>query len=129
MKVFNSIEEIEKYYDEKTNTYVFIEDSKYFDIKFNFNFNKQSNIDAWNINACNIDARNINAGDINAGNINARNINAWNIKAWNINARNISFYSLCVAYITLMCNSIEGKRENSKYLCLNSEPVIKGENK
>ena len=156
MKVFNNIEEIEKYYNKETNTYVLN-----FDVKFNFDFNKKSNIHANNIvamdinamdiNAKSINARNINACDINAWDINAldidarhidtmdidawnmdimsiyaRNIKAWNIKALEIYAGDISFFAFCIAYEKLRFNSIYGRRKNSKYLCLDSEPVIKG---
>ena len=107
------------------------------------------NINADDMKACNIKARDIkaldiNAGDINSGDINAHNINAWDIKsgdinanninsldinAWDINARNIksnniSFYAVCFARETFVCESIEGRRENSKYFCLDSDVVI-----
>ena len=96
---------------------------------------KSYNINACNINAWNINASNINSGDINAWNINSGDINAWDINARDINARdinaidinanNISFYAVCFAYKTFVCNSIEGRRENSKYFCLDSDVVIK----
>ena len=112
---------------------------------------KAENINAQNINAQNINAQNINVGDINACNIvseniiardifswdinaeniiardidavdiDARNISAVNIDAWDIIAENISFYEICRAHHTLKCKSIEGRRENAKYFCLNNE--------
>ena len=112
---------------------------------------KAANIKAENINAQNINAQNINVGDINACNIvseniiardifswdinaeniiardidavdiDARNISAVNIDAWDIIAENISFYEICRAHHTLKCKSIEGRRENAKYFCLNNE--------
>ncbi len=55
IKAFNNLEEIQKYYDEKTNTYVFKEDDKYIDlVLFNFDLKINSNISASNINARNI---------------------------------------------------------------------------
>ena len=94
-------------------------------------------IKAMDINAQNIKALDINSGDINAGNINASNINAVNIKAcdikacdikaWNIKANKISFYAVCFAYNTFVCNSIEGRSKNSKYCCLDSDVVIKSQ--
>ena len=57
-KEFNNLEEIQKYYDKKTNTYVFKEDDKYIDLViFNFNLEINSNIEAFDINACNITYR------------------------------------------------------------------------
>lgn len=129
MKIFNTLDEMKPYYNENTNTYKFVENNKLIDIDIHFNLDVKSNIEsrnikALNINACNIKALNINALDINALDINACNINAWNINAWNINACDIIFYAVCVAYKTFVCNSIKGKRKNSKFFCLDSDVVI-----
>ena len=107
---FNSIKEIEKYYNKETNTYIFKENGEYIDVvMLNFDLKVEANIIARDINACNINvysisARNISAYDINAWNIiscdiNAHNINASdigadNINAWNISACNISAYNI-----------------------------------
>lgn len=105
-KEFYSLDEIQKYYDEKTNTYVFKEDGVYIPLViFNFRLNINANIDAcnikaWGIKANNIDVHNIDCYDTVAKNINADNINAYDIeaddietnediKAWNIYAKNI----------------------------------------
>ena len=90
------------------------------------------NIKACNINSCNIKAwdikaRDIQAFDINASNINSGDINANDINAGNIKANNISFYAVCFARETFVCNSIKGRRENSKYFCLDSDVVIKSQ--
>lgn len=91
IKEFNKLEEIEKYYDEKSNTYVFKENSEYIDlVKFNFDLNVQASIDCWNINANNINVWNIIAFNITANNIIAHNIVALNIFAHNINANYIN---------------------------------------
>ena len=90
IKEFNSLEEIQKYYDEKTSTYVFKENNEYISlVKFNFDLNvkaniKARNITAWDITANDIEAENINAWDINADKIQANRIIAINIDAWNI---------------------------------------------
>ena len=65
------------------------------------------------------------AGNISAGNISAWDISAWDISARNISARNISFYAVCFAYVKFICKSITGKRDNSKFFCLDSEVVVK----
>ena len=124
------------------------------DIKASENI-EASDIKAWNINvrnikACDIKAIDINASediepiDIKARNIRARDINAVNINAWdikakyiiardisaeNINANNILYDSVCYARSKFVCNSIKGTRKNSKYFCLDSEIVIKGDKK
>ena len=95
-KEFNNLEEIEKYYNKETNTYVFNENGKYIDlVVFDFDLNVEANIkaldiNAININACYIDAININACNIDAISINALDINALDIKASDIYARNIN---------------------------------------
>ena len=102
IKVFNKLEEIEKYYDKKLSAYIFYEDKDFIDLViFNFNLNVAANIiakdiqalniDAWDINARHIDVNNIDSiGNINALNINALNINANDIKANNIKANDIN---------------------------------------
>lgn len=133
MKVFNNLEEMKQYYNEETNTYIFAENNRLIDIKIDFDLNIECNIKAWNIKsldikACNINSGNINACDIKARNINSGDINACDIKADNINANNIYFNVVCFAYKTFVCESIEGRRENSKYFCLDSGVVIKNQN-
>ena len=175
IKIFKNIEEMNPYYNEKTNTYEFIENGNLIDIVIDFELDINSNIRAGDIQARNIQARDIQALDIKAWNINARNIkaldikaidinaredieaidikarnirardinsdniNAWDIKAKyiiardiraeNINANNILYYSVCYASSEFVCNSIKGTRPNSKHFCLDSEIVIKGDNK
>ena len=113
------------YYNKETNIYEFIENNRLIDIKIDFDLNIECDINAWNINASNINSGDINAWNINSWDINARDINARDINAIDINANNISFYAVCFAYKTFVCNSIEGRRENSKYFCLDSNVVIK----
>ena len=91
---------------------------------------KSININACDINACNIDAFNINAGDIDAGDINALNIDAYDITACNIDAcdidaRNINYYAVCFAYNNIICDSIKGRRDNSKHFVLSGEIKIR----
>ena len=124
IKEFNNLEEIQKYYNKETNTYIFIEDNEYIDLViFNFNLEINSGINARNINANNINASDINANNINAGDIRARNIyaydiNACDINARNINAKNIDYYGVCFAYENIKCKSIESRRHNHKHFVL-----------
>ena len=109
-KEFNNLEEIEKYYNKETNTYVFNENGKYIDlVVFDFDLNVEANIKALDINACDIDAMNINS----------MNINSMNIDACDIKANDISYYAICVAYKDIRCKSIKGIRENAKHFVLN----------
>ena len=111
--------EMEKYYVEAVNTYVFKEDVEFLcDIYVRSNIKaddinariikaydinalnikaldiKASKINARNIYADNINAFEINADDIKADDINALNINAWNIDSNDINARNIKAWNI-----------------------------------
>ena len=107
VKQFNSFDEIKKYYDEESNTYIFREDGVNIDlVVLNFNLDINANIIAdtirgWNINANDIDVYNIDCYDTVAKNIVACSINAHDIeandiettediKAWNIYAHNIT---------------------------------------
>ena len=83
------------------------------------------NIDAWDIDAGNIDAWDIDAGKIDAWDIDARNINAGDINTYNIDAENIIYYAVCCSYNDIVCESIKGKRENSKHFCLDGKITIK----
>ena len=117
VKEFNSLEEIQKYYDKNTNTYVFKKMGLYIDsVKFNFNLEVRANIDA-----SVIDALNIIAWNINAGNIKAHDIYADDIFAFNIIANDISYYGVCVAYESIKCKSIEGRRANAKHFVLDGK--------
>ena len=108
-KQFNSLDEIQKYYDEKSNTYIFMENGRYIDtIVFTFDLDVGANIEAANIKARNIRARNIEAEDIEA----------WNIGAWDINAQDINYYAMCFAYNNIKCKSIKGKIEDAKHFVL-----------
>lgn len=147
-KEFNSFEEIKKYYDEKSNTYIFKENDEMIDlVKFKFDLDVEANIDAWDIDAKNIyvldiNARHINAWNINSMDIKARNINAWNIDAknidsWNIDAWNIcainieaidiNYYAVCYAYENIKCKSIKGKRNNTKHFVLDGKLDIEND--
>ena len=106
MITIEDMEEMKEYYVEETNTYLFEDD-----VEFLFDVNVLSNIDAYNISANNIDAW---------------NINAVNIDALNINANTISYYAVCVAYNNIHCNSIQGRRANSKHFVLDGELIVGG---
>lgn len=97
MIIINNQEEMQKYYIKEINMYSFNDDVDF---------------------KCNI--------VVDSG-IFANDIKAWDIKSHNINANNISFYSVCFARETFVCNAIIGRRENSKYFCLDSDVVIKSE--
>ena len=54
-KQFNNLKRMQKYYDEKSNTYIFMENGRYIDtVVFTFDLDVGANIDAANIKARNI---------------------------------------------------------------------------
>ena len=140
IREFNSLEEIQKYYDKDTNTYIFKEDGKYIDlVVFDFDLRISASIYARDIHANNISAYNITAWDIDTWDIDARDIDAWDIKAWRINAldikaenikasmiraRNINYNYVCVSYYEIICNSIKGRKENAKHFSLSGTIII-----
>ena len=133
IKEFHNLDEIQKYYDKESNTYIFKEYGTYINlIVFSFDLNVKSNIEAWNIygkniNAYNINAKSIKADDIvandniKAWDINAKNIKANNIEAWNICADDISYWAVCFAIHNIECKSIEGRIENAKHFVLDGK--------
>ena len=132
-KVFNNKYEIEKYYDEETNTYIFKEDDKYIDlIVLKFDLDIYCSIIAKNIYAFDIEAFDIKADDITAWNIRARDIKsnditAEDINAFDIEARDINYYAVCFAYYNIKCKSINGRRKNAKHFVLDGTLEV-GEN-
>lgn len=105
IKEFNKLEELKKYYNKETNTYIFKEDDEYIDIVvFDFDLDVKANIDAKDITAWDIKAWDIIAYNINVYNINANNINVYNIYALDINAHNI--YALDIIACDINVNDI-----------------------
>lgn len=89
-KIFNSIEEIEKYYKIQNNTYIFEEDDVYIDLViFNFDLKVDACIDAIDIRAENIKAMDILACDIIADSIDANTIKCDKIRANKVIANEI----------------------------------------
>ena len=126
-KVFNSLEEIQKYYNEETNSYIFKEYGMYISLViFNFDLNVKSNIYAWNIYARNINALNINAKDISVCYLDANDIKVHDISAASIKANNINYYAVCYAYNDIKCKSIKGRKHNSKHFVLDGHVYIDG---
>lgn len=142
-KVFNSLEEIQRYYDEETNTYIFKENGHYINlVVLDFDLNIKADIKAWDINAQHINALDIHAMNIYAfgidaididgisievNNIIARDIDVSHIIAQNIQARNITYNTICFAYNNIKCKSIKGVRQKSKHFVLNGKLVVEND--
>ena len=127
-KEFNSLDEIQKYYDEETNTYVFKEKGKYIDlVVLNFDLDVKANIDAMDIKARNINVLDIDSTDINALDIKANDIKANDINAWDIIAKNITYLAVCFAYNNIKCKSIKGRRINTNHFVLDGKLEVGNE--
>ena len=113
MITINKMEDMQKYYDANSNTYVF---DDHVTFKCNISVNAR-------INALDINALDINAWDINAFNIDAKDIKA----RGDINAHAISYYAVCFAHKNIICTSIKGQKTNAKHFVLDGK--IKEEKK
>ena len=103
IRQFNSLEEIQKYYDKDKNAYIFKEDGKYIDlVVFDFDLRIKADIYARDIKAINIKVENI-------------------LKSTTINARFIRYHAICLAYSNIKCQSIKGRRDNAKHFVLDGE--------
>ena len=92
-KKFYNLEEIKKYYVEKTNTYSFEENGIYLNVIFLFDLEVNSNIYANNIIAERIICLKISASILEASNITATRIIANTICANNVNVHGNIIYS------------------------------------
>ena len=127
MITINKMEEMQKYYDANSDTYVFDDH-----VTFKCDISVASHIhaldiEANDIKALEIHARNIKAMDIIANLIDALNVQAWDINAYNIIAHAISYHAVCFAYKNITCKSIKGRRVNCTHFVLDGE--IKEEKK
>lgn len=127
---FNNIEEIQKYYNKKTNTYIFKENGEYIEfVIFHFDLDVDANIDAFTIIGRDITALNIEASDITACDIKVKDIHADNISADNIKATNIVYLAVCFANNTIKCKSITGRIHNAKHFVLDGKLEIEESDK
>ena len=95
IREFNSLEEIQKYYDKRRNTYIFEEDGNYIGLViFRFDLKVRANIRALNIIGRDIKVLNITSLDIRCGDIDALDVVAGNISANNIRARDIDAFDI-----------------------------------
>lgn len=92
-KKFYNLEEIKKYYVEKTNTYSFEENGAYLDIIFLFDLEVNSNIHANNIIAERMKCLNISASIIDVSSITANRIIGNTIYANAVNVNGNIIYS------------------------------------
>lgn len=133
IEIFNNLEEIQKYYDKETNTYIFKENDIFIDtIVFNFTLEvnaniRGGNIRAWDIKAFDIRATNISCLNIMAIDIDARNIDCINLTAKDIIALNIDALNITARNINvdnIFAKSIDARGEIDCYdTCVASEYI------
>ena len=129
MKVFNNFYEMEKYYDESTKTYNFIEDNKRLDIQLNFDLSGEYKIYCNDLIAKEINIKHIECNDLKAESI-YNSYGACTISAnyiickkhlyvSNIKANNI--ISLYIYAKNIFCNNINCKsiEVENKIKCCN----------
>lgn len=138
IREFNNLEEIKKYYDEKSNTYIFAENKKYIEkIIFNFDLDVEANIQAccikakeiraYDVYAYRIDAKCVNSSDIKACYIYVNNINADDISALYIIADYISYRVVCYAYNSIKCKQIKGRIKGAQHFVLEGKLEVENE--
>lgn len=133
IEIFNSLKEIQKYYDKETNTYIFKENDKYIDVViFNFTLEINANIRggdirAWDIKALDIRAVNISCSNIIALDIDARNIDCINLTAKDIIALDIDALNITARNINvnnIFAKSIDARGKIDCYdTCVASEYI------
>jgi len=121
--VINKREELEALIDDSNNIIIYDDLVINCDIDIDVFDIEAKNIKARDIGVYNnIKATNIEACNIYANNIEACNIDAINIYANNIEAEKIDYYAFCIARKSLICETIEGRRQNSLHACLD-QPI------
>lgn len=133
IEIFNNLEEIQKYYDKETNTYIFKENDIFIEtIIFNFTLEvnaniRSGNIRAWDIKALDIRAVNISCSNIIALDIDARNIDCINLTAKDIIALDIDALNITARNINvnnIFAKSIDARGEIDCYdTCVASEYI------
>lgn len=136
MIIINSEKEMEKYFDENANAYIFEDD-----LVLNFRYNSKTAIVCHNLYAEHLDAGNIDARNIYTSHITASEIEAWNfyssfalvdsIKVLHnivgeyISSEKIRYGSLCYSDRVLKCDDVQGRYDNSIALVLKEDLVAK----
>ena len=107
---FKWIDEIDKYYDEKSNTYVFKEGDKYIDLVIiNFDLYVDADIEACDLECMDIKARYLDVMDLNALKVEADTVNAHTIKAYKIECDNLIYRSKYSESKHIICKSINDR--------------------
>jgi hypothetical protein len=73
-----------------------------------------------------LNCRDLNCRDLNCRNLNCRNLDCWDLKCWDLNCLDLDFYAVAFSYNSFKCKSVKGRRENSKYFCLDKEVEVTG---
>ena len=53
-------------------------------------------------------------------------LNCRNLKCGDLNCWDLDFFAVAFAYSSFKCKSVKGRRENSKYFCLDKEVEVTG---
>lgn len=107
MIIISNLEEMKKYYNEETSTYVFNDD-----IEFTFDVDVYANIKAMDIKAMDIKALDINAKCIDVWNVSAHDVKVWNISANYIKANNVYANDTVVGLTSEPAKPLEEKIQN-----------------
>ena len=107
---FKRIDEIDKYYDKETNTYVFREGEKYIDsVIIDFDLYVDANIEACDLECMDIEAQYIDVMDLDALKVKADTVDAHTIKAYKVECDNLIYRSKYSEIKHVICKSINDR--------------------
>jgi hypothetical protein len=115
MKIYNTQSEVEA--DIKDGV-LKIDD----DVKIECDVNIRASIICQNLNCWDL-----NCEDLDCGDLNCQNLNCWDLNCQNLDCGDLDYYAIAVAYYKSKCESVKGRRSNSKHFCLDSEVIITGD--
>ena len=78
----------------------------------------------FDFNGGNFNGRDFNGWNFNGVDFNGGNFNGGNFNGWNFNGKKISYYAVFIAYESIKCTEIKGRRENAFHKCLDGEIEI-----
>ena len=85
------------------------------------------NLDCWDLDCMDLNCGDLNCMDLNCMDLDCKDLNCMDLNCRDLHCGDLSYYAVAFAYESFKCKSIEGRRNNSKHFCLDSEVIITGE--
>ncbi len=98
------------------------------DMTFKENLIVKGNIFGKNGKKFNLEVKgNLEGHNLTCLDLKCHNLDCLDLECENLDCMNLSYFAVAIAYKSFKCNSVKGKRKNSKHFCLDSEIEITGE--